>query len=569
MTAARKTEIGKAGLHLFRVGVVALILFLVHRQHQAFRAAAALDGLAGITLAQAREFIPGAAAISDLSGDGSQVVTGADGKELGYVMQTAPRSDDIVGYSGPNNTLIAFGEDDRIAGARLLRSEDTRDHAELVMKDEPFLKMFDGMTAEEASRLEKVDGVSGATLTSLAVAEGVIHRLGGATRPGRFPAAVALEKVAAVFPEAKRLVISETRPGLLEALDGSGALVGFVSRTTPTADKTMGYQGPTDALIALEPDGRTIKGLALNESYDNQPYVGYVAEDGYFLKFFNGWTLERVAGTHLVDAGVEGVSGATMTSVAMAEGIQARARKLIEPPAPDAARAGRSWSPRGRDIGTAIIVVVGLAMGLTSARASRRLRVAFQIGLIGYLGFINGDMVSQALLAGWAQNGIAWRFAPGLALLTGAALLVPIVSKKNVYCAQLCPFGAAQELMKNRLPWRLKLPPRVRQFLELIPAMLLLLVLVVALFHLPVNLAGLEPFDAFLWKVAGASAIGIAVVGLVASAFVPMAYCRYGCPTGALLNFLRFNGRSDRFSIRDGFALALVALAALQSLPVT
>lgn len=566
MTDARKTEIGKVGLHLFRVGVVALILFLVHRQHQEFRAAAAVDGLAGITLEQAKEFYSGAAEISDLNRDGSQVVTSADGKELGYVMQTSPQSDDIVGYSGPNNTLIAFGADDRIAGARLLRSEDTRDHAELVMKDELFLKMFEGLTAEEASRLEKVDGVSGATLTSLAVAEGVIHRLGGASRPGRFPSEISLEKIEPIFPGVKQLVFSETRPELLEARDGSGAVVGFVSRTTPTADKTMGYQGPTDALIALEPDGKTIKGLALNESYDNQPYVGYVAEDGYFLKFFNGWTLERVAGTNLVDAGVEGVSGATMTSVAMAEGIQARALKLIEPPAPDAVGAGKSWSPRGRDIGTAIVVVVGLAMGLTRARGARRLRVAFQAGLIGYLGFINGDMVSQALLAGWAQNGVAWRFAPGLALLTFAALFVPIVSKRNVYCAQLCPFGAAQELVKNRLPWRLTLPKRVRQFLELIPAMLLLWVLVVALLHLPVNLAGLEPFDAFVWKAAGGSAIAIAVVGLVASAFVPMAYCRYGCPTGALLNFLRFNGRSDRFAIRDGFALALLGVAVILGL---
>ena len=562
MTDARKTKIRKVGLHLFRVIVVALILFLIHRQHQEYRAAAAVEGLAGITLGQAQEFFSDATAISDLAGDGSQIVTGKDGREFGYVLQTSPQSDEIIGYSGPNNTLIAFGAEDRIVGARLLRSEDTRDHAELVMEDGEFLRSFVGMTAEEASQLEEVDGVSGATLTSLAVAEGVIHRLGGASRPGRFPAEVPMEKVTALFPEAKRFAASETLAGLHEALDSNGAVIGYVARTTPTADKVMGYQGPTDALIALEPDGRTISGLAVNKSYDNEPYVGYVAEEAYHLNYFNGWTLECLAATNLVDAGVEGVSGATMTSVAMAEGVQARARKLIEPPPPGADAAGRSWSPRGRDIGTVIVVALGLALGLTKARGSRRMRVAFQLGLIGYLGFVNGDMVSQALLAGWAQNGVAWRFAPGLALLTGAALLVPIVSKKNVYCAQLCPFGAAQALVKHRARWRLKLPRRVRQFLELIPAMLLLWVLVVAMMRLPVNLAGVEPFDAFLWKVAGSSAITIALVGLVASAFLPMAYCRYGCPTGALLNFLRFNGRSDRFSIKDGFALALMGVAA-------
>jgi hypothetical protein len=40
-----------------------------------------------------------------------------------------------------------------------------------------------------------------------------------------------------------------------------------------------------------------------------------------------------------------------------------------------------------------------------------------------------------------------------------------------------------------------------------------------------------------------------------------MAYCRYGCPTGALLEFIRAHGRSDRFGRRDVAALLLVALA--------
>jgi hypothetical protein len=50
-------------------------------------------------------------------------------------------------------------------------------------------------------------------------------------------------------------------------------------------------------------------------------------------------------------------------------------------------------------------------------------------------------------------------------------------------------------------------------------------------------------------------------VGLIASAFVPQAYCRFGCPTGALLNFVRARGAADRFSARDTAALALVAAA--------
>jgi polyferredoxin len=79
--------------------------------------------------------------------------------------------------------------------------------------------------------------------------------------------------------------------------------------------------------------------------------------------------------------------------------------------------------------------------------------------------------------------------------------------------------------------------------------------------HLPVSLAGIEPFDAFLFRIAGWATLVIALVGLVAAALVPMAYCRFGCPTGAMLDYLRYSARSDRFTRRDVVALALLALA--------
>ena len=56
-------------------------------------------------------------------------------------------------------------------------------------------------------------------------------------------------------------------------------------------------------------------------------------------------------------------------------------------------------------------------------------------------------------------------------------------------------------------------------------------------------------------------ALAWTAVGLVASLFVPMAYCRYGCPTGALLGYLRYNRRSDRLGAGDGVAALCLAVA--------
>ena len=61
---------------------------------------------------------------------------------------------------------------------------------------------------------------------------------------------------------------------------------------------------------------------------------------------------------------------------------------------------------------------------------------------------------------------------------------------------------------------------------------------------------------------AGASALVIAVIGLVASLFVPLAYCKYGCPTGAVFKLLRYAGDGDCLGRKDLVAAIIVAAAA-------
>ncbi len=205
-------------------------------------------------------------------------------------------------------------------------------------------------------------------------------------------------------------------------------------------------------------------------------------------------------------------------------------------------------------------------MAFTRTQGVRLLRIAFQLVLIGYLGLVNGDLISQALLVGWAENGMAWRFAPGLLLLVAAALLVPLVAGKQIYCHQLCPHGAAQQLLKNRLPqrWRLgALNDASQVILRALPFLLLLFVLVVAVRRCRSIWCQIEPFDAYLWSIAGWGTLTVAGLGLLASLFVPMAYCRFGCPTVAVLNFLRFNSSSDQLTRRDAAAVLLLAAAGL------
>ena len=331
--------------------------------------------------------------------------------------------------------------------------------------------------------------------------------------------------------------------------------------TSPYADNVIGYQGPTKTLIGFDPAG-FCQGIAIDKSYDNEPYVGYVREDDYFKSLFNGLGLKDLVEIDSQIEPIEGVSGATMTSMAVTDGLLLAAQQHREALTVSVERedsSGLRWI--GRDLGTLIVIAMGTIIAMTSLRGNRYVRIGFQLVLIGYLGLANGAMVSQAMIAGWAKSSIPWQTACSLVMLTAAAMIAPFTTGRNVYCTHLCPHGAVQQLVKNRVRWQLRMSNQMVRWLKTVPALLLVWCVVVTMAALSFSLVDIEPFDAWVFRVAGWTTISIAIVGLVASLFVPMAYCRYGCPTGALLGYLRFHSRSDHWSRPDTFAVLLTCIA--------
>ena len=106
----------------------------------------------------------------------------------------------------------------------------------------------------------------------------------------------------------------------------------------------------------------------------------------------------------------------------------------------------------------------------------------------------------------------------------------------------------------------LRIPAALHRWLTRLPAALLVLAFALAL-TTTFDLAKLEPFDAWILRGAAIVSAIIALAGLAASLFIPQAYCLYGCPTGALLKFIRSPGARDRFGARDRAALATLIAA--------
>jgi len=566
MTSARhvghpRRPLAAWGVQLVRVGLLAAILGVIHWQYARAVAQSQARGLAEVPLARVQAVFPTASRLGEAESHGGLTVLDVDGQTLGYVIQTAPESDPFLGFSGPTNSLIGFNPSGQIAGVAIISSRDTREHVDLIVRQAKFLKAWDGLTGPQAAQRTDVDGVTGATLTSLAIAQGLQRRLGATTQTSKFPKELTVTDAQQLFKAAAAVQADADFANLWHVNDDRGRELGLILRTTPAADEVIGYQGPTETRIGIRAGG-DIAGVVVGPSFDNNPYVNYVREDGYYLAVFRRIGLPKLADLDLKEAKIEGVTGATMTSMAVARGIvkavadyeAARQKQTTE----KATLRARQW----RSAATLSIIAFGVVLGLTRLRGITWLRIVFQVLLIGYLGLTSGELLSLAMFVGWGQSGVPWQNAIGLAALTAAAIVLPIASGRNVYCSHLCPHGAAQQLLPRR--WQLRrFPAWLGRTLRLIRPVLLAWVMMVAVANLPFNLVNIEPFDAYSWRAAAWPTTAVAIVGLVASLFVPMAYCRFGCPTGAVLDYLRKHARSDRLTRADWFAVACLAIAVL------
>jgi thiamine biosynthesis lipoprotein ApbE/Na+-translocating ferredoxin:NAD+ oxidoreductase RnfG subunit len=534
---------------LFRLAVLASVAALVYAGGRQPRPADE------VSLDQARTFFPDAARLA--TGDqrlGGQTVVDAQGGALGLVLTTSPHTDEIIGYSGPNNLLIALDTQQRVIGVQLLTSGDTQAHVDQVQQSASFWKQFASWKREEKPL--HVEGISGSTLTSLAMAETVERRLGGSVTALRFPDGVTLAEVKSLFPAAVSMKNDDPRGGWQRVLGPQSRLLGFAVRTSPYTDNGRGYRGPTESLIAIAPDAKTVAGVLIRRSYDTPEYVARVKDDDEFLKLLTGRTIEDWATMDFARAGIEGVSGATQTSFAVADGLK---RRL----AADVAASEHDWRSPNFNPALVAVIIGALVLAFTPLRTSRRLRLLWQVVLVVVFLVWLGDLVSLSLLAGWARHDLPWQTGASVILLVAVAFLVPWTTRRQIYCQSICPHGAAQSLLGRFKRLHIRLPRPAVQWLSRTRFVLLAVGVAIALFWTQFDLAWLEPFDGWVLKSAALVSASIAVIGLVASVFVPQAYCRFGCPTGELLALVKSGGHYDRITRRDLLAAALVAVAAL------
>lgn len=533
----------------YRLGLLAAAFFCLHLATAKRDAGkdAALDARA---LAAAKTFLPAAVALGPPEGDdGLSAVLDAEGEPVGWAAQTYPEARTVTGYAGPSNLLVVFDRARRVAGVTLLESADTSGHVAKVVKDPAFLSQWNGRLQSGLGAPGTPVIVSGASLTSEAMARGVAARFGADGMDQWFPGEVAAGSLRTWFPEAASLAGNAV-------LAADGKRLGTLLRASRMGVSVRGFQGATDVLLALDPADRKVLGAALHGSRDNEPYVSDVRDSLRYDQPFAGMTVEDAlafeSGTAML------VSGASRTAESVEETVKEMLRRHLAPPPVEPPQLTL------RDGFALTWMAAGLVIGFGPWRGRRRVRAVFAVISVVTGGLWLGLMTGQDQWIKSAMRGSVVGTALPLLALSAAALLVPAAFGKNIYCSHLCPHGAAQQLLGNLRKRRFALPPKLHRVLGAMPWLTLALLWLLAFLGIGMPFADAEPFE--VWSAGFMALLPVAIFagGLIAAVFLPQAYCHYGCPTGAVLKFLASS--PGRWTRRDTIIGGVVALGWLSLL---
>ncbi|MFI3295934.1 MAG: 4Fe-4S binding protein, partial [Rikenellaceae bacterium] len=151
------------------------------------------------------------------------------------------------------------------------------------------------------------------------------------------------------------------------------------------------------------------------------------------------------------------------------------------------------------------------------------------------LGAWCGSFLSLSMFTTWAANGISLSVAiiPVALLLVG--IIMPLLGKKGAYCSHHCPLGAAQELLSLTKKKKLRIPTKIAKPLNRLRDLILAALLFVMWIGVGFSIMDYEIFSIFLIQSASTTVIVLSSIFLVLSIFIHRPYCRFVCPTGAIL----------------------------------
>ena len=330
----------------------------------------------------------------------------------------------------------------------------------------------------------------------------------------------------------------------------------FVVNTKPLAKDVQGYGGPVPLKIHIK-DGR----VAAVEAEPNAESPDFFNRAKELLNHWQGKSVDEALAEE-VDAvsgatfssraiianmqrglayakqhgqwGEDGSVGAADTSASPIEGGSAGALETSAPPIV----GGSAGAPETSAPPIVALIAVLLGAVVPLFYNNRRLHLVQLAVNVVVLGLWTGTFVSYTLFLRIFSGGVSLSAIGALAaplLMLIVALIYPLAGRSGHYCANICPFGSAQELAGKLSRRKLRITPRVLKLLSVLRNLLWGVLMALLLTGTCTAWIDYELFTAFLYSSASVWVIVLAALFLVLSVWVPRPYCRFVCPTGALV----------------------------------
>ena len=318
----------------------------------------------------------------------------------------------------------------------------------------------------------------------------------------------------------------------------------FVVSTKPLAKDVQGYGGPVPLKIHIK-DGR----VAAVEAEPNAESPDFFNRAKELLNHWQNKSVDEALAEE-----VDAVSGATFSSKAIIANMQrglAYAKQRGQWDEDGSVGAlGTSAPPivGGEDgsvgaLETGASPIVALVVVLLGAVVplfynNRRLHLVQLAVNVVVLGLWTGTFVSYTLFLRVFAGGVSLSAIGALAaplLMLIVALIYPLAGRSGHYCANICPFGSAQELAGKLSRRKLRITPRILKLLSVLRNLLWGVLMALLLTGTCTAWIDYELFTAFLYSSASVWVTVLAALFLVLSVWVPRPYCRFVCPTGALI----------------------------------
>lgn len=309
----------------------------------------------------------------------------------------------------------------------------------------------------------------------------------------------------------------------------------FVVNTRVLAKDVQGYGGPVPLKIHIDKDGK----LTAIEAEPNAESPSFFDRASTLLDKWRGKTVDEAMAED-----VDAVSGATFSSKAIIRNVQRGLAYAKQHGLADGGKGAQKESAE-RTVATgwtlgSIVALIAVLLGAVVPlfTNNRRLHLVQLVVNVVVLGLWTGTFVSYTLFlrlfaGGVSLSAIGTLAAPLLMLIV--ALLYPLAGRSGHYCAHVCPFGSAQELAGKLSRRKLRITPRVLHVLTALRNLLWGVLMALLLTGTCTAWIDYELFTAFIYSSASVWVIVLAVLFLVLSVWVPRPYCRFVCPTGALM----------------------------------